>query len=130
MALTGFWVSGVCHNSQQTAIDALAASFPVIDNGIIYHLISIGSSGSTGAAIAVYASPINSSLATTSVSRNIYFAACDPATSPVTLSQIFTVPPTPDVITAWSLGFIFPMVCYMAAWGYGAVLEMFKHGRG
>jgi len=42
-----------------------------------------------------------------------------------TLTDIFTIPVAADLWQMWELGFGLPVLCYLVAWGYGTVINMF-----
>ena len=44
-----------------------------------------------------------------------------------TLTDIFAMPITDDLAQMWSLGFGLPMLCYLVAYCYGVVVNMFDH---
>lgn len=43
-----------------------------------------------------------------------------------TLHDIFNMPLSSDMLQMWELGFSLPVLCYLVAWGYGTVINMFS----
>jgi len=43
-----------------------------------------------------------------------------------TLQALFAWPESDQMVAAWMAGFTLPMVCYLAAWGFGTVVNFFK----
>ncbi|TAL50641.1 MAG: hypothetical protein EPN89_04590 [Methylovulum sp.] len=43
-----------------------------------------------------------------------------------TLQDIFNIPLASDMLQMWELGFGLPILCYLVAWGYGTVINMFS----
>jgi hypothetical protein len=43
-----------------------------------------------------------------------------------TLMDIFTIPVAGDLQQMWMLGFGLPVIAYLAAWGYGVVINWFN----
>lgn len=56
------------------------------------------------------------------------FPPCDP-TQYLTYTDVFTIPGSPDVATAWMIGFSLPLILYLTAWGFGVVIGMFSNRR-
>lgn len=42
-----------------------------------------------------------------------------------TLQDIFSMPIASDLLQMWELGFGLPVLCYLVAWGYGVIINMF-----
>lgn len=42
-----------------------------------------------------------------------------------TLTDIFNIPVSGDLLQMWELGFGLPVFCYLVAWGYGTVINYF-----
>lgn len=43
-----------------------------------------------------------------------------------TLQALFAWPESDQMVQAWMAGFTIPMICYLAAWGFGVVVNFFK----
>lgn len=43
-----------------------------------------------------------------------------------TLQALFAWPESDQMVKAWMAGFTLPMVCYLAAWGFGVVVNFFN----
>lgn len=133
MALTGFLVNmgagntTVCADGAANAILALGARFPYVAGSqpLMCNL---------EASVFVPPASFNNTITCHDLTGNAFFTKthllslmqCDPMTWGVNLTQIFSMPASPDVATAWMLGFSLPMICYLAAWGFGVVINMFK----
>lgn len=126
MALTGFWISGVCYANQVEAVAALNSQFPVVTDAFL-HVGSAVASGASGALLTTWTFNLAAVPNSWQAHAMIFnFSACDPLTSPVTLSRIFSMPAVPDVATAWSIAFTLPLILWLTAWGFGVVINMFK----
>lgn len=128
MALTGFWMQGVCYATQAEVVSALQSISPVI-SGQFLTTVNAVASGASSVSVATNTMDL-SQAANVFISHSgiLPLRPCDPLTSPVTLSNIFSLPAaTPDVATVWMLGFSLPVICYLAAWGFGIVVNMFWH---
>lgn len=122
MPLTGLFAAGVCNADAAHALAAFSSQYPQFHNGAVVSIVGAGVDGAGH----VFGSLVSQNMlsgAYTWTWLDIPLVACDPLTSPISLSNIFTVPPLPDVSTVWALGFITPMVVYMTAWGYGILLD-------
>jgi|SRR3990172_8656721 len=128
MAATGFLVHGICAKDSTTALYALGQAFPQFLGStppVMCNLAgqsftapntfsqTVSCHDLTGAPQYLFVHPIS-------------LPMCDPLLAGVTLSDIFSTPPTIDVSAAWMLGFALPMTLYLAAWGFGVVVNMFK----
>jgi hypothetical protein len=43
-----------------------------------------------------------------------------------TLQSLFAWPESDQMVAAWMAGFTIPMICYLAAWGFGVVVNFLK----
>lgn len=129
MALTGFWMNGVCFPSQQEAINFFVSNSPIVTGQF---LTTVNAVPSGAAAMAITSNTMDLSLvgnAFIAHSATLPLRPCDPLTAPLTLSDIFSAPAVPDVATAWSIAFTLPLILWLTAWGFGVVVNMFKHPR-
>lgn len=127
MALTGFWVSGVCYASQMEAVAALNSQFPIVTGAFLHHGSAVAS-GASDALLTIRTINLVAVPDSWQVHAMIFnFSACDPLISPVTLSKIFSMPAVSDVATAWTIAFTLPLILWLTAWGFGVVINMFKH---
>lgn len=64
--------------------------------------------------------------------RQIFLDALDAAAmttitgASLLVGSALSIPNSADVAQAWMLGFGLPMICFLAAWGFGVVISMFK----
>lgn len=131
MALTGFVVNGICAKSASDAVFAIGAMFPKLlgsTNPVMCNLSAASFSGGQTFSTTVSCHELNSAAQYIFV-HPISLPLCDPLLSPVVLSDIFSMPASPDVQTAWLIGFTLPLAMYLVAWGYGVVINMFRGGR-
>ena len=64
---------------------------------------------------------------TTATDCTTYIAvSADTFVTQPTLQDIFNVPIASDMLQMWELGFGLPVLCYLVAWGYGTVINMFS----
>lgn len=129
MALTGFLVHGICAKDSTTALYALGEGFPQFLGSTPPVMCNLASQSFTAPSTF---SQVVSCHDLTGAPQYIFnhpisLPMCDPALAGVTLSDIFSVPASPDVATVWMFGFSLPIICYLAAWGFGIVVNMFKH---
>lgn len=134
MALTGFLVNmgggnpSVCADGAANAILALGARFPYVA-GSQPLLCNLESSVHT---------PPNTFTNTVAChdltnkavfidAHDLHLMQCDPTTWLSDLSRVFNVPAAADITQAWMIAFTLPLILWLTAWGFGVVVNMFKH---
>lgn len=120
MALTGFWVNGVCAASQADAVDLLNSQFPVV-TGALFHSGSAVANGTTGALLSVWTFNL-SAVGGTYVNHNLSFnfSSCDPV---LHVGSVFD----PVIAGAfWSFAMTFVFGCWLLAKNAGAILAAIK----
>lgn len=120
MALTGFWVNGVCTDSQASAVAALNSQFPIVTDAF-FHTGSAIASGTTAALLTTWTFNLGTVGGTWLMHAMIFnFSACDPALYP---STIF------DPLAAaafWSLALTFTLGCWLMAKNAGVILSAIR----
>lgn len=134
MALTGFLVNmgggnvTVCADGSANAILALGARFPYVA-GSQPALCNLEASVFTAPNTftnTIMCHDLTSGQSWT-LSHPLRLLQCDPTTWGVNLSTIFNVPASADLTQAWMIAFTLPLILWLTAWGFGVVVNMFKH---
>lgn len=128
MALTGFFANGFCASTSVDAVAAFASMYPLQDAGNLYAL----NAASFVAPNIVQAQITNMNLAaagSVTLTYNVPLMTCDPAYifGTPTLQQIFATPQSSDLVLAWSWGFMVPLMLYLVASNYQALINFFDH---
>lgn len=108
MALTGYWINGVCQASQAAAIDAVASIYPHSEAGFMYSASSFQFSGPNTLGVLIQSQNMKVAFSH-SVWVYTSLSNCDP---------LLTVSP---VIDAAGILAVF-------GWGFGAVVLFFFFG--
>ena len=131
MALSGFLVKGICAKDSTSALYALGQNFPQFLGSTPPVMCSLSAQSFIAPSTfsqTITCHDLNSPVQSIFV-HPISLPSCDPALAGVTLSDIFSLPVSPDLATVWMLGFSLPLILWLVAWGFGVVINMFRDDR-
>lgn len=129
MALTGFLVHGICAKDSIAALYALGEEFPQFLGSTPPVMCNLSAQSFTAPSTFSQTISCHDLLGANQYLfvHPISLPVCDPALAGVTLSDIFSIPSTPDVTQAWMIAFTLPLILWLTAWGFGVVVNMFSH---
>jgi hypothetical protein len=88
MALTGYWISGVCRGTQAEALDAVAAQYPHSENGVMFSAASFQFTGPNNIGAWVQGQNMSTGLVSGQW-IDTPVTSCDPAVSQAVNVQMF-----------------------------------------
>lgn len=120
MALTGFWVNGVCTDSQASAVAAINSQFPVVGDSFI-HTGSAIASGTVAVKLTVYTFNLGLSGGVWLSHVLTYsLTACDPVLYPSTIFDPLAA------ASFWLLALTFTLGCWLMAKNAGVILSAIR----
>lgn len=114
---TGVGFDGSCFTDGASALAAWRETFPLVSDSAV---VSLNSSSESGGVVTFNVNRFQYSDGTTSTAgSSVTLTTCD--VGALSLRDVFEVPSNQAAVDAWALGFIFPMLIGLIAWGIAQV---------
>lgn len=118
----GVGFDGSCFTDSAAALAAFRESFPIVSDAAV---VSLNSSSESGGVVTFSVNRFQYSDGTTATAgSSLTLTTC--TAGALTLDDVFVVPSNQAAVDAWALGFIFPMLIGLIAWGITQVGRMLE----
>lgn len=118
----GWAYSGVCHETAAQFIESFASFYPHVTDQYVATISPPTLNESTGMLFTTYM--LKGVVGATNYSKPLTLSVqpCTASTA-LTLTDVFGLPPLQDAANAWAAGFLTPMLVGLIAWGISRVLK-------
>lgn len=120
--ITGVGFDGECFTDTAAALAAWRESFPIVSDSAV---VTLNSSSESGGVVTYSVNRYQFSDQTTATAASsVALTTCEAGF--LTLDDVFSIPSNQAAVDAWALGFIFPMLIGLLAWGITQVGKMLE----
>lgn len=126
MALTGFLANGVCHSTSASALTALQASYPWLDNKMLFYVNTATFTAPNTFSLSVGSIRLDAVTTVLPAVKTFTLPMCDPAIS------IYGLTPFDPVVAAafWMWALTMVLGCWLVAHNAGTIVNFINRIRG